>query len=853
MNDSVPKITDGSEDTIPSQPIEIAPSFIAHFAKFKRNESSATHSSGTPLTTSQQYAVPPVAVSHAYFLNQEPLTKHNRQRFVSNSNATPTIHDSGTTTNITNIDTANLHNLPIFQLKPNKSLVIRFGQGTVAIATSYCNMGPIIGRAYIIANAPYTLISTTLMTEKGLTVAFDKKRVTITDDFTGKILYRKNKDKSTGLYEMDLASFLRINTPSNFGIYKEATRTARRTFPEAERAWAEDSDAELLESEDGDDHPTTVWTSQLALPTSPTIDDDVCHTCLHVFTEPLFLQGIMINEDEDPALAPTIPFKPLREEDSSVADPLSLLVTNNVSSTLLPAHVDVDIDITERMPNKRMRGTRISNDLSLRIHLLHKRMLHPGAENMAKAIESGQWKLDEKDEDITPNLIRRLFDRYPCTACKLAKTNKLTQQSGSGLLPDSPGHTISFDYKGPIKPRSLSGYTGMFVDVDSTTLYMRQTPTKSKDASCVIEHLKETIAFYRSHGWVVRYVKADSGSEILSKEVHDFLRDQPAPHPAIYVQPSPPYTQQADPVERSIQTMIKGLGALLVDQYMLPDTHWDSAARAWTLGHNATPNSHTPQSTPYFEVTHTKPKLDVFFRLPYGCPVIVNKEVGRTDGSFEVVNHFGVAIGDDPNGSGSFEVIIPGKYGREFYNRKNVTALPLAYKPLTSIQRLALKPTISERTPQGLQEIQFFSSISSDPADPLERPIQGSTLGNNMFGIEDYLPSSSQIQSPSLSPQQGEHQPTSPISPILLSTPAPHHAENISSSSSSPLLPDKTVIPPIDRILSRIADPIFSPYSARVGDINISGRNLRTNVKRPSNFFFWKSHNSILIWRANVL
>jgi hypothetical protein len=90
---------------------------------------------------------------------------------------------------------------------------------------------------------------------------------------------------------------------------------------------------------------------------------------------------------------------------------------------------------------------------------------------------------------------------------------------------------------------------------------------------------------------------------------------------------------------------------------MLPDTHWDSAARAWTLGHNATPNRHTPQSTPYFEVTHTKPKLDVFFRLPYGCPVIVNKEVGRTDGSFEVVNHFGVAIGDDPNGSGSFEVI----------------------------------------------------------------------------------------------------------------------------------------------------------------------------------------------------
>ena len=155
------------------------------------------------------------------------------------------------------------------------------------------------------------------------------------------------------------------------------------------------------------------------------------------------------------------------------------------------------------------------------------------------------------------------------------------------------------------------------------------------------------------------------------------------------------------------------------------------------MGHNATPNTHTPESTPIQEVTQKPPDLDVFFNLPFGCPVVINKEVGRTSaegGTFQVINDFGVALGDNPTGNGSIEVYIPGKHGRDFYERKNVIALPLAYTQLSSQEKECFLPTIGMDS-----SINFYSPVSSAPDNPLSAPLEGSTLGNRLFGVEDFL------------------------------------------------------------------------------------------------------------------
>jgi hypothetical protein len=128
----------------------------------------------------------------------------------------------------------------------------------------------------------------------------------------------------------------------------------------------------------------------------------------------------------------------------------------------------------------------------------------------------------------------------------------------------------------------------------------------------------------------------------------------------------------------------------------------------------------------------------VFFNLPFGCPVVINKEVGRTSvegGTFQVINDFGVALGDNPTGNGSIEVYIPGKHGRDFYERKNVVALPLAYTQLSYQEKEKFLPTI------GIDSsINFYSPVPSIPDNPLSTPLEGSTLGNKLFGVEDLVP-----------------------------------------------------------------------------------------------------------------
>ena len=694
-------------------------------------------------------------LNDAFWLSDEPLTKHNKRSYqqaqhsISNHAAAPdatlehasqAIQDSGTNANITNRKTIERLNLTVSTLKT--PIVIRFGQGTIALTTEYVYLGPIIGRAYVVENAPYTLISTGLMTDKGLTVSFDRRRMTITDEFTGKALYRKNRNKKTGLYELNLEDFLTIQSPAHFDLYKSANKIAAASFEEAKRS-AIDADSDISEPDDYDyaKSPTSSLSS-LSQPPAPEQEDHagLCHTCINDYAS-----DDDSDDDYDGEImnissgATSSSFRPMMMQQHQRPQ----LEDANLSDTIVtPVIEEPPIHLSERFPIKRSRSnSRVSPSLSNRIHLLHKKMNHPGREAMAQAIQSGQWILQGDDKKITPILIRKLFDKYPCTACALAKTNKLPQAQGSGLLPDQPGHTISFDYKGPINPTSTAGYTGVFIDIDVKTLYMRETPTKSKSAEDVIAHLKETISFYRSFGWVVKYIRCDSGSETLSEAVRFFLLNQ-GEHPPIYVSTSPPYSQQQDPVERSMQTMIKGVGALLVDQFMLPNTHWHSALRTWVMGHNATPNTHTPESTPLQEVTHKPPNLEVFFNFPFGCPVVINKEIGRTGpgGTFQTINDFGIALGDNPNGNGSIEVLIPGKHGREYYERKNVTALPLAYLPLTSREKTALLPKTVASSDGRPESISFYSPVTSLPENPLIVPIQGSTLGNTMFGVGDTLP-----------------------------------------------------------------------------------------------------------------
>ena len=122
--------------------------------------------------------------------------------------------------------------------------------------------------------------------------------------------------------------------------------------------------------------------------------------------------------------------------------------------------------------------------------------------------------------------------------------------------------------------------------------------------------------------------------------------------------------QQQNFVERANQTLTKGVGAVLLDQYTLSNKRWDLAVGFWIKTRNVTPNDKitNEDKSPLEMVTGRAPDFSKQFRFPFGCPVTVHDPDGRVT-KFDVNNRYGIAVGDSDKGNGDILVIIPSLAG----------------------------------------------------------------------------------------------------------------------------------------------------------------------------------------------
>ena len=88
--------------------------------------------------------------------------------------------------------------------------------------------------------------------------------------------------------------------------------------------------------------------------------------------------------------------------------------------------------------------------------------------------------------------------------------------------------------------------------------------TKDKSGNTFIEAISHVIDFYNSHGHRVDKIRMDAGSTENATDVIAFLKEH-----NIEVDPAAPDEQQQNPVEREVQTLTKGVSALLLDQTAL--------------------------------------------------------------------------------------------------------------------------------------------------------------------------------------------------------------------------------------------------------------------------------------------
>ena len=70
------------------------------------------------------------------------------------------------------------------------------------------------------------------------------------------------------------------------------------------------------------------------------------------------------------------------------------------------------------------------------------------------------------------------------------------------------------------------------------------------------------LLFYRKHKHIVKNVRFDKGTAENSLEFKQYLAKE-----NINWEPASVDHQEQNPVERNVQTLIKGTGALLIDQF----------------------------------------------------------------------------------------------------------------------------------------------------------------------------------------------------------------------------------------------------------------------------------------------
>jgi hypothetical protein len=219
----------------------------------------------------------------------------------------------------------------------------------------------------------------------------------------------------------------------------------------------------------------------------------------------------------------------------------------------------------------------------------------------------------------------------------------------------------------------------------------------------------------------------DAGSTENADDVTAFMVEH-----GITPEPAAVAEQNQNPVEREVQTLKKGVSALLIDQTSLGAKWWCYAVESWIATANST--AYSGGASPFEMVTGRAEDIGSKYRFPFGCPVSITKTDGR-EWAYDTINVFGIALGAVKSSNGSTLVLIPSR-GNVPFPRLHVQ--PLLLDPpegaITTVLELEKLGPIDGKD----GSLEFFSAAA--PIDLVEQTTTGlkpGTLGMSMFGISD--------------------------------------------------------------------------------------------------------------------
>ena len=288
---------------------------------------------------------------------------------------------------------------------------------------------------------------------------------------------------------------------------------------------------------------------------------------------------------------------------------------------------------------------------------IHNRMGHPSQESMRKALTGP--KPSWTHTNIKPEDVYTTFKTYQCIPCTMAKRNHNsitsttytthhTKENTNTTKTEKhkPGEVISYDPKGKISVESLNKEVWIMSFKDTTTGFMHNIPTRSKDMPTTLAAIDSVIAYYKSFNIKPKILRTDDEPTLTNDTIIRHLAEKHQ----MSMQHSAPYSHWQNSVERDIQTMIKGVTTLLHSQTWLRKDAWNVALKAWTSTRNRTPNVHTGNNTPHRIITKQTVNISNTFLFAFGEIVTTNIPKETREWSFDIRNDIGIYAGH-PDGT----------------------------------------------------------------------------------------------------------------------------------------------------------------------------------------------------------
>ncbi len=215
--------------------------------------------------------------------------------------------------------------------------------------------------------------------------------------------------------------------------------------------------------------------------------------------------------------------------------------------------------------------------------------------------------------------------------------------------------------------------------------------------------------FYEKYKWKpATTLRSDSEPIFLSKEAAEFLETK-----FIELQTSAPDRHFQNSVERDMQTVIKGVTAVLHGQPFLRLDLWPAALLDFIEKKNRTPNRRCYPLSPYQKVTKKSTKLNNQFNFKFGEVVIVGKPKLNRDGKFDVRNEIGIYIGQDLSMVDTHRIYYP--HNHTINNRGSVHSICLSNDQLQAwfAKRIENKAPVYQQVEEACHDL-FSESKESE-------------------------------------------------------------------------------------------------------------------------------------------